>query len=176
MGEAAMILPGTDEYPAAFHGYVTLVPETDVLAALEAQLGEVRRLAALVPPGRESFAYAPGKWSIRQILGHLGDGERVFGFRAFTFGRGDRAALPGFDENAYVASARSAEIPLRDLVDEFGYLREGNLRMLRGLAPGQWSNSGTANDNAITVRALIYAMAGHVRHHLGVLKERYGVD
>lgn len=92
--------PRADEYPPSFAGYVDLVPEEDIVGALRAQVEVVRQFAAGIPPERETHAYAPGKWTIRQVAGHLGDGERAFGFRALCFSRGERAPLPGFDENA----------------------------------------------------------------------------
>jgi len=146
-----------------------------VLGVLRSQLGLLREVKALVPPERESFAYAPGKWTVRELAGHLGDGERVFGFRAFSFGRADATPLPGFDENEYVARASFRTTPLADLVDELLLQREANLLLFRNLAADRWSAAGSANGHRVTVRALAFIMAGHVRHHLGTLRERYGV-
>ena len=168
--------PAGTEYAPFYGGYVDLVPEEDVLAVLDAQPAFLRRLAASVPPARETFAYAAGKWTIRQVLGHLGDGERVFGFRAFCFGRGDQTPLPGFDENAYVERSRFNDISLVDLAEDFATVRASNLRFLKGFGEDQWSASGIANGKSITVRALAFAMAGHVRHHARVLRERYGIE
>src|SRR5262245_34882188 len=103
--------PQHGDYAPAFKGYIERVHETDIVAALEGQIADIRRLAANVPKERENFAYAPGKWSIRQVVGHLADGERVFAYRALAFSRLDPAALPAFDENAYVAQARTNEVP-----------------------------------------------------------------
>ncbi len=167
--------PNPDEYAPFYAGYIGRVPEAEILPVLAAQLETLRRLPALVSPARESFAYAPGKWSIRQLVGHLGDGERVFGFRAFAFSHGDATPLPGFDENAYVSAARSHVTPLTDLVDELVFLREANLRMLRALDDATWTARGLANGHAISVRALAFIMAGHVRHHLDTLRTRYDV-
>ena len=167
--------PLPNEYPPFFAGYVERVPEVDIVAALRGQVDVVRRVAASIAPDRETYAYAPGKWSIRQVAGHIGDGERVFGFRALCFSRADRNPLPAFDENAYVAHARFHDIPLSDLVDEFALLRSANVKMLAGLRDEQWSEVGTASGKPISVRALAYVMAGHVRHHLAVLQERYAV-
>jgi len=166
--------PADNEYASFFRGYVDLVPEEDLLGVLESQGGLLRRFAAGVPRDRETFAYAPGKWTIRQVMGHLGDGERVFGFRAFCFGRGDQTPLPGFDENEYVERSRYNEAPLLELAEDFVQSRESNLRTFRGFGEEEWSRSGVANGNAVTVRALAFVMAGHVRHHLKVLHERYG--
>lgn len=125
--------------------------------------------------GKELFAYGPGKWTIRQVAGHVADTERVFGYRALVFGRLDQNELPGFDENAYVEHARFNEIPLQDLIEEFALVRQANLRYLKGLPAAAWDASGMANGRRITVRALSYLMAGHVRHHLRGLGENYGV-
>jgi uncharacterized damage-inducible protein DinB len=167
--------PAETEYAPYYARYVALVPETDILAVLEQQVEEIRRLAASVPPERETWRYAEGKWSVRQVLGHLVDGERVFGYRAFSFSRGETAALPSFDENQYVAAARSDAIPLRETVDELALVRRSNLQVLRRLAPPEWERVGTASGHPVTVRALAWVMAGHPRHHVAILRERYGV-
>ena len=105
----------------------------------------------------------------------MADTERLFAFRALTFGRMDPTALPGFDENAYVENARFDEIPLADLVEEFALVRQASVRLLKGFADERWDASGVANGRAITVRGLAFVMAGHVRHHLKGLAENYGV-
>jgi hypothetical protein len=168
--------PQGDEYAPFYRAYVDLVPEADVVPVLASQLEVLRGLKRLVPAVREAFAYAPGKWTVREVIGHLGDGERVFGFRAFAFGRADATPLPGFDENAYVAQSSSRTTPIADVVDEVVALRQANLLMLRALTAERWALAGTANGHRITVRALAFVMAGHVRHHLGTLRERYGID
>jgi hypothetical protein len=165
--------PEADEYAPFYAGYVARVPETDVLAALARQPDELRALAARFGGERERFRYAPGKWSVRELFGHLADAERVFGFRAFCFGRGERAALPGFDENDYVAAAGDDGRPLGGIVEEFGLARAANLAALRGLDAAAWDRVGTASGNPISVRALAFVMAGHARHHAAVLEERY---
>jgi hypothetical protein len=167
--------PGPDEYAPFYAGYVSLVPESDALAVLEAQPSELRALAAAQPAARESHRYAPGKWSVREVFGHLTDGERVFGYRAFCISRGDQASLPGFDEQSYIAGSDYDRVPLAELAADFEALRQSNLRVLRRLDPAAWARSGTANGTPVTVRALAFVMAGHVRHHLGVLRDRYGV-
>ena len=167
--------PVAGEYAPFFAGYVSLVPETDVLPALAAQASEMRRLAASVPPDRETFRYAPGKWSVREILGHIGDAERVFGYRAFCISRGEQKRLPGFDENDYIAESAYDERTVAELAEDFAGLRASNLAVLGRLDPSRWSRVGNANGNPISVRALAYIMAGHARHHFGVLKARYGV-
>lgn len=175
MRPSAAQRPAPEEYAPFFAGYVGLVPETEVLPVLTAQAAEIRRIAASVPEGRETFRYAPGKWSVRELLGHVGDAERVFGYRAFCISRGETAALPGFDENGYVAESGYDERRLAELAEDFAALRGSNLAVLARLTPQRWSNVGIANGKRVSLRALAYIMAGHVRHHLGVLKARYGV-
>ena len=171
----AIARPGEGEYAPFYAGYVALVPETDILAVLERQAGELLELAASVPADRETFRYAEGKWSVREVMGHLVDGERVFGYRAFCISRGEQAGLPSFDENQYVAQTRSNATPLGELADELALVRESNLAFLRRLEPREWERAGTASGKAITVRALAWVMAGHPRHHVRILRERYGV-
>jgi len=165
--------PEASEYAPFYAGYVGRVPETDVLAVLERQPEELRSLAGRFVGERERFRYAPGKWSVRELFGHVADAERVFGFRAFCFGRGERAALPGFDENDYVASAGDDGRPLAAIVEGFALARAANLPVLRGLDAAAWDRVGTASGNPISVRALAFVMAGHARHHAAVLQERY---
>jgi hypothetical protein len=166
--------PSDAEYAPFYAGYVSLVPETGILPVLERQATDLRGLALSVPPDHETYAYAPGKWTIREVFGHLADAERVFGYRAFCISRGEEAPLPGFDEQAYVAQSRFAELPLADFVREFALLRETNFEMLRRLPEQGWTREGTANGSPVSVRAIAFIMAGHVRHHVRVLTERYG--
>lgn len=168
--------PEESEYAPFYARYVALVPGEDALPALEQQPQELRALAAAVPLERESFRYAPGKWSIRQVVGHMTDGERVFGHRAFCFSRGEQAPLPSFDENEYVARSPFEQVPLRELVDEFAAVRLANLAVLRRLSAEEWTRVGTASGKPVTVRALAYLMVGHPRHHLQILRQRYALS
>ncbi|HSG38411.1 MAG TPA: DinB family protein [Thermoanaerobaculia bacterium] len=166
--------PEDTEYASFYGGYIARVPETEVLPVLESQIAEVRALAEAAAE-KETFRYAPGKWSVREMIGHLTDAERVFGFRAFCFSRGEEAALPGFEENQYVAASGYDAVDLASLVREWTLVREGNIEVLRRLPEEAWSKTGTASGWPISVRALAYAMAGHVRHHRAILRERYGI-
>jgi hypothetical protein len=167
--------PPASEYAPFFAGYVSLVTEDDILPALEAQVDAVRARARACPADRETFRYAPGKWSVRELFGHVTDAERVFGYRAFGISRGDPASFPGFDEGEYIAHASFDTRPLAELVDELATVRQANLIVLRRLDEKAWLRRGTANGSSVSVRALAFIMAGHVRHHLGVLAERYGI-
>lgn len=167
--------PTNAEYAPFYAGYVSLVPETDALAVLQAQPAELQKLGAAIPKDRETYRYAPGKWSVREVFGHLTGGERVFGYRAFCISRGDKASLPGFDESAYIAGSGYDQRTVADPVGDFAARRGSNLAVLRRLDAEAWGRTGTANGTPVTVRALAFILAGHVRHHLGVLRTRYGV-
>jgi hypothetical protein len=167
--------PADTEYASFYANYVALVPEEDILPVLSGQIEVLRRVTDSVPEDRETFRYAPGKWSVREVLGHMVDIERVFGFRAFAFSRGEQAPLPGFDENAYVARAGFDRRSLESLAGDFTSVRETNLALFRALDSEAWDQTGTANGKPVSVRALAYVTAGHLRHHLGVLRDRYGI-
>ena len=166
-------IPEKNEYAEWYAGYVALVPESDILAALAAQPDELDALLGGVSEEASTFRYAPEKWSIRELAGHLIDGERVFGLRALCFSRGETAPLPGFDEKSYIASAGYDAVPCAELRREFRLLREANVMMLTRLDGDAWMRRGTASNNPVSVRALAYIMAGHPRHHMGILGERY---
>ena len=167
--------PPASEYAASFGRYVTLITEFDVLPVLERQIDELSAIAAAVPAERELFRYAPGKWSVRQVFGHMTDGERVFAYRALCISRGEKAALPAFDENDYVEHSAYDTTPLADLRDEFMEVRRANVRMLKRLDDAAWRAIGKAGTNPVSVRALAYVMAGHVRHHFNGLSTHYGI-
>ncbi len=167
--------PLPHEYDAAFERYVSRVPETDILSALERQPAELAAVLASVEGGRERYRYAPGKWSVREVVGHMLDAERVMGYRALAISRGDKAALPGFEENDYAATAGHDLRTLASLLEEIARLRASHVLMLRHLDDAAWVRVGTANALPITPRALAYVLVGHVRHHTAVLRERYGV-
>ena len=167
--------PPATEYAAPLARYVSLITEPDVLPVLERQVDELNAYAAVVPRDRELFRYAPGKWSIRQVFGHLTDGERVFGYRAFCISRGETAALPSFDENTYVDRSPYDTTSLADLRAEFIEVRKANLHFLKRLDDAAWRSIGKSGTNPISVRALAYVMAGHVRHHFNGLRENYGI-
>ncbi|MDP9120259.1 MAG: DinB family protein [Acidobacteriota bacterium] len=168
--------PTPAEHVPYFEKYISLVPEGDLLAILDAQLTAVGSLAQAVPEERAGYRYAPGKWSIREVLGHLIDTERVFAYRALCIARGDSRPLNGFEQDDYAAQADADRASLRDLLLEFESLRRSNLAMLRRFRDADWLRLGTADGNTISVRALAYIMAGHVIYHLAILRDRYGVS
>lgn len=164
--------PEANEYATFYAGYVAKVPEQNVLEALESNLDELALLSS-IPDSQAGHRYAEGKWSIREVAGHLIDAERVFAYRAMRFSRKDETNLPGFDEDAFVAGSVFDQCRLEDLLEEFRLERKSNLRMFRNMGPGMLERIGTANDYPMSVRALASVMVGHFRHHMGVLKERY---
>jgi hypothetical protein len=168
--------PPSTEYATFYREYIAELPLGDVLSLMRAQAHAIAKLPALVPPSQEAFAYAEGKWTVRQVVGHLCDTERIFGYRAFRFAHSDPTPLPGFDENSYVASSSSNRRALRDLVEELGFLRNANLRLFSNLDESQWRRMGTANSFPVSVRALAFIIVGHADHHLKVLRDRYGLD
>src|SRR5882762_87275 len=168
-----MTRPLEAEYAPYYRGYVAHVSEEEILPVLRSQLDELDGLLGGVTPERETYAYAEGKWSIRELTGHLIDAERVFGYRAFCIARGESRNLPGFDEKEYLLRAPYNQIDLVDLLSELRLARLSNIAMLRNLDEQAWMRIGTANENQVSVRALAFIMAGHARHHMGVLRERY---
>lgn len=170
-----MSRPTETEYAPSYQTYVSHATEEEILPAMRSQIDALDVLLDRVPPERETFAYAEGKWTIRQIIGHLIDGERVFGYRALCIARGETQDLPGFDENEYMPNAPYEHVELEDLLSEFRLVRLSNVAMFRTLDETAWTRVGMANGTPVTVRALAYVMVGHVRHHMGVLRERYQI-
>lgn len=165
--------PNESEYAPYYQGYIDQVSESEILPVLRSQMDEMDVLLGQVTAEQETYRYAEGKWSVREIVGHLIDGERVFGYRLFCIARGEKQSLPGFDQDEYMLTATYHQIELEDLLSELRLIRLGNLAMLRTLDEAAWSRIGTANENQISVRALAFIMAGHLRHHMNVLRERY---
>jgi DinB superfamily len=166
--------PASTEHAAYYGKYIDLVTETDIVATLAAQLDEVLPFLRAIPESQGNVLHPPYTWSIKHVVGHLTDSERVFGYRALRFARGDATALPGFDENAYARAAESDRRPLADLVAEFEALRRSHVLMFRNLPEAAWSRSGLANNNGVSVRAAAYILVGHVRHHTAILRKRLG--
>jgi len=165
--------PAADESAPFYHGYIEKVPGEQVGEFLAAQLGEAERLLAPLDDAAARFRYAPDKWSVKEVLGHLCDTERIFAYRLLRIGRADATPLPGFDENAYVPAADFDARPLAELLREFQAIRAGTIALAEGLPSAGWERRGQASGKSITTRALAYIMVGHVTHHLGVLRDRY---
>jgi hypothetical protein len=148
------------------------VPDGDIVTILERQLDEMLALLRPVPEAEGNTRHTPYTWSVKEVVGHVTDAERVFAYRALCVARGDRTPLPGFDENAYVPPAAFDACRLSDLVSQFEHLRRSNLLFFRGLPADAWTRRGVANNHAVSTRALAYIMAGHARHHGLILRKR----
>ena len=165
--------PARDEYDAFYETYVSKVPEGNVLDLLHQQTTRALALFESISPELENFRYAEGKWSTKEVIGHLVDTEWVFTTRALRIARGDTTPLPGVDQDVLIAGADFDQRPLASLIEEFRHLRGANSTLFRSLSPEAVARRGTASDCPISVRGLLYIVVGHVEHHLGVLRERY---
>jgi len=165
--------PEANEYAPFYARYVSLVPNGDILLTLEGQLSETLKLLRGITESQADSRYAPGKWSIKEVVGHITDTERIFAYRALRFARNDQTPLPGFEQDDYVRYAAFDKYRLSDLTREFELVRQANLLLFRNLDEAAWHRRGTASEREISVRALAYIIAGHELHHVGILKERY---
>jgi len=165
--------PDPSEYAPFYAGYVAKVPEGDLVATLEGQSGEYFQALNPITDTKGNFAYAPGKWTIKELLLHVVDAERVFSYRAMRIARSDTTPLPGFDEKAWVPHSGANDRSVADLLGEFRAVRGATLAMLRHLPPDSVTRRGVASEREISVRALAWIIAGHAIHHLGILRERY---
>jgi hypothetical protein len=164
-------LPG--EYAEAYAPYIAAAPEGNVLVLLQEQLGKVLDLYSRFSEAQGAYRYAPGKWSLKDLLQHLSDAELIFAYRCLRIGRGDVTPLPGFDEEAYAAVARADERSVADLLADFRAARTASLSLFQGLPDSAWGQQGTTNGRSITARCLPFINLGHVAHHLDVIRERY---
>lgn len=167
--------PAADEFFEYYGKYIDKVPGEDALSALSSQIPETLGLLRPVTEEKALHRYAPGKWSIKEVVGHLADSERVFAYRALRFGRGDATPLPGFEENQYVPAGHFDLRPLSDVIDEYAAVRAASIALFRGLDAEALVRRGSANGKSVSVRALAWIAAGHELHHRGLLVERYGV-
>ena len=165
--------PDATEYASFYAGYVAKVPDGDLLTTLEAQVGEYFQTLNPVTEAKSEFSYAPGKWTIKELLLHVVDAERVFCYRAMRIARGDQTPLPGFDEQAWVPLSGASDRTVADLLGEFRAVRAATLAGLRHLPADSVTRRGTASGKEVSVRGLAWIIAGHAAHHLGILRERY---
>jgi hypothetical protein len=165
--------PEKTEYDPYYERYISLVADRDIIDTLGGQSTRLQDIFTAMPEDRGEFRYAEGKWSIKELLGHLIDGERMFAYRLFRISRGDETPIEGFEQDGYIENAHSNQRSFADLLEEFSLLRRANMIFFKNLADDAWSRIGTANNAKISVRALVYIMAGHIEHHLAILKERY---
>jgi uncharacterized damage-inducible protein DinB len=167
--------PAATEYAEYYGLYIDRVPPGDVVAHLAAQGEATHALLARIDEPRSAFRYAPGKWSIKQLLGHVNDGERLFGYRALAFARKDPGALPSMEQDDWMAAADFDQRSFASLREEFRRVRQATLALFASFTPEVALRTGVASGNRFTVRSLMWIVAGHELHHLAVLRERYGV-
>ena len=165
--------PKPDEYAPYYGRYISLITGDDIVAALEKQLPETVALLSVRREKEGDFCYAPGKWSVKQALGHVIDTERIFSYRALRIARNDKTPIEGFEQDDYVKYAPFGQSSLAALVEEFASVREATLSLLRGLDKAAWTRRGVASENEVSVRAIAYIIAGHELHHRKLLQERY---
>ncbi len=167
--------PEAHEYAPYYARYLEQVPEGDLPGLLEAQLADLD--ARLAPLGDTAALrrYAPGKWSLKEVVGHLADAERIWAYRLLRIARGDATPLPGFEEDDYVRAAEFDRLPLIDLLAEFRAVRIASLALLRHLEPRAFAHRGSANGQPVSAAAVAHLLYGHAAHHLEVLRTRYGV-
>jgi DinB superfamily len=168
-----MTRPQANEAATYYSRYIDLITDEDIVSRLKSQLGETTSFLSKISDEQSLNTYAPGKWTIRQVLNHVNDAERVFASRAFWFARGLPDALPGFDQDVCVESAGANDVSWSDLTNEFSNVRQSTISLFENLPAQTWMRTGVASDNPFTVNALGYIIAGHVSHHCNVIQERY---
>lgn len=173
MASYKAIRPPADEFPPHFADYIDEAPAGDVIQNLRKEAKVTLALLKGVDEERAAHRYAPDKWTIREVVAHVADSERVFSYRLLSFARGDRAPLPSFDENAWVPEQEAERQRFRRVVDDFKAVRAATVTLLRTLPRKAWTRRGVANNNSMSVRALAWAIAGHEAHHRRILVERY---
>jgi len=165
--------PDLSRVPDFFHGYISKVKEDDLMAGLKSSTKNLFDLLRSIPPGKHDYRYADGKWTIKEVLQHMLDGERVFTYRALRFARRDDTPLPGFDENLFAQTAKADKRNWNDMVEEFASLRKATEAMFASFDNEQMDQSGIASENSTYVLGIGYIVAGHVNHHCQIIKERY---
>ena len=165
--------PLASEYALYYHTYIGKVPQQDLLEALKDSSQKLLAFLRSLPEEKHHYRYAEGKWSIAELVAHLIDSERVFAYRALTFARNDKTALPGFDENEYAVESNGDNRSMASLIEEYEHLRKSNILLFEGLTKDMMLRTGIANGKEISVRALGYIISGHELHHMMVIQQRY---
>jgi uncharacterized damage-inducible protein DinB len=165
--------PQKGDYALYYEKYIALVPSGDFLEILQVQQHELTGLLSPLTEEQAEFRYAPEKWSIKEILGHINDAERIFTYRLLRIARADQTPLPGFEQDTYIAPGNFSARTLADLLHEFTTVREATISLIRSLDDAAWLRRGVASQKEVTVTALAFVIAGHERHHRIILEERY---
>ncbi len=165
--------PSKENQPEYYQYYISLVEENNGLLAMDGQIIKMQQLIGEIPVEKEDYRYAPGKWTIKEVIGHITDTERIFGYRALCIARGEQNPLPGYDDQHYVLNGNFNSRSLYDLVHEFSVVRESNLVMFKSFDEAAKSRVGIANNNKVSIPALLFMILGHEIHHLNVIREKY---
>jgi len=173
MTTRALSAPDATEYAPYYGRYVSLVPGSDIIAVLEEQAVQTKEMLSRISELDADMRYAPGKWSIKQLFGHVTDTERIFAYRALRISRGDQTPIEGFEQDTYVDNAPFQTCTMAGLAQEYAAVRSSTQFLFRHLADEHWSRRGTASGKEVSVRALAYMIAGHEIHHWNVLREKY---
>jgi len=173
MNSQVIAPPQPNEYAPHYGKYVSLVSGNDVLTALETQARETAAFLSARSEADGDFRYSPDKWSVKQLLGHVNDTERVFAYRALRIARADQTPMEGFEQDDYVRNGPFADCLLSDLIEDFGRVRQATLSLFRNLDTAAWVRRGLANSSEVSVRGIAYIIAGHELHHRRILQEKY---
>jgi hypothetical protein len=165
--------PQADEYAPYYGKYISLVQSEDIMAALDQQRRDMMKLLSCKEEEDGDFRYAPGKWSAKEVLGHMCDTERIFAYRALRISRGDATPLASFEQDDYVLNGPFAHEPMAEIVEDYIAVRRATITLLRNLDEAAWLRRGVASNKEVTVRALAYMIAGHELHHRAILEEKY---
>lgn len=165
--------PSENEYASYYNTYIEKVPAGNIVEILTEQGKEARKFYQSIPEAIGSYSYEPGKWTIKEVLGHMCDTEKIMGYRALTIARNDKTSLPGFDENEYIKNSNFNERTVSDISDEMLYTRASNIGLFSSFNDEILMRMGNANGQNVSVRALLYIISGHELHHINVIRERY---
>lgn len=168
-----MARPDLKNVPEWYHGYIRQVKGNDFLPEMKLQTPDVIRFLKSIPESKRNYRYAKGKWTIKELLQHMIDAERIFAYRALCFARKDSTSLPSFDENSYALNAKAAKRDWNEMVNEFQFIRRSNELMFASLDKEQLKTVGIANNNSFSVNSIGFIMVGHVAHHVSILRGRY---
>lgn len=167
--------PSEKDYAPYYKSYIEKIKGDDIIDIFQEQLNTASEFFLLIPEEKGNYTYAEGKWCIKEVLGHLVDTERIFAYRALCIARGEKQSLPGYEQDDYVKEAGFNKRTLKDLSDEFAFLRKSNIALFNSFTESELNRRGIVNESEVTVRAILFIIAGHCMHHIKVIKEKYGV-
>jgi hypothetical protein len=165
--------PSTEEYMAYYEQYVSLVGESPLIESLAKQLTSTTELLSDIPEQQSNYLYAEGKWTLKEVIGHISDTERVMSYRLLRIARGDKTPLPGYDQDEFMNGSSFQDWTLSQIIEDYISVRKSTITLLRGISDEAWQRMGTANGADISARALAYIIAGHELHHWNVIHNKY---